>query len=384
MAAFGRPDSHGNVKFIGAKTAARAARSSLGMAGVSRLSHCGPAPSPTRHVTGDTSNGKRISSMVSLKQSLAATALMALSALGAAAVEVDLNLPVYEKRQGVGGNLDSIGSDTLNNLMTYWAESFRAIYPNVHIQIEGKGSSTAPPALISGTAQLGPMSRSMKSSEIDAFETKYGYKPLAIGVALDALAVYVNKDNPLESISFSQIDGVFSKTRKGGAPGDIKTWGELGLTGDWAARPMSLYGRNSASGTYAYFKEHALFKGDFKDTVKEQPGSASVVMGIAEDRLGIGYSGVGYVTSGVKSLAVSEKEGAEAYAPTYENVLSGKYPLGRLLYVYVAKKPGEPLTPITEEFLRFVLSRAGQEIAVKDGYLPLPAAVVAKQLDALK
>lgn len=315
---------------------------------------------------------------------LTACALTAVLSTGAVAEDVDKNLPVYEKSQGVGGNLDSIGSDTLNNLMTYWAESFRELYPNVHIQIEGKGSSTAPPALISGTAQLGPMSRKMKSTEEDEFEKKYGFKPLAIGVALDSLAVYVNKDNPLEKITFPQVDAVFSKTRKGGHASDIKIWGELGLSGDLASQPISLYGRNSASGTYAYFKEHALSKGDYKDTVKEQPGSASVVMGVAEDRSGIGYSGIGYKTSGVKMLAVSEEDGGEAYLPTYENVLSGKYPLGRMLYVYVVKKPGEPLPKLTEEFLRFVLSKAGQEVVVKDGYLPLPATVAEKQLDALK
>ena len=313
-----------------------------------------------------------------------AGALAAVCATFAPAGDVDKALPEYEKSQGVGGNLDSIGSDTLNNLMTYWAESFRELYPNVHIQIEGKGSSTAPPALISGTAQLGPMSRKMKSTEEDEFEKKYGFKPMAIGVALDSLAVYVNKDNPLEEISFPQIDAVFSKTRKGGNAEEIKTWGQLGLSGSLAAQPISLYGRNSASGTYAYFKQHALFKGDYKDTVKEQPGSASVVMGVSEDLAGIGYSGIGYKTSGVKVLSVAEEAGGTAFAPTYENVLSGKYPLGRMLYIYVVKKPGEPLPKVTEEFLRFVLSKAGQEIVVKDGYLPLAAKVVEKQLMALK
>ena len=317
---------------------------------------------------------------------LAATALVAFSANTALAenISVDSALKGYAKTEGVSGNLNSIGSDTLNNLMTFWAEGFRKQYPNVNIQIEGKGSSTAPPALIEGTAQIGPMSREMKKSEIEAFEAKYGYKPLAIGVALDSLAVYVNKDNPLEQLSLTQVDAIFSKNRKSGAAEEISTWGQVALTGEWAGKPMSLYGRNSASGTYGYFKENALAKGDFKDTVKEQPGSASVVLSITEDKAGIGYSGIGYKTSGVKALALAKKDGETAYAPTYENVLEGKYPLGRMLYLYVGKQPNQPLPKMVEEFLKYALSKEGQEVVVKDGYLPLPATVAEKQLNLLK
>ncbi len=317
--------------------------------------------------------------MQKLTRMLVTGAALIMTGASASAVEVDNALPTYEKVQGVGGNLDSIGSDTLNNLMTFWAEGFRELYPNVHIQIEGKGSSTAPPALISGTAQLGPMSRMMKSSEIDEFEKKYGFKPTAVGVALDSLAVYVNKDNPIQSLTLPQVDAIFSKTRSGGHPADIKTWGELGLKDAWAALPLSVYGRNSASGTYAFFKETALYKGDFKDSVKEQPGSASVVMGISEDKQGIGYSGIGYKTSGVRTVALAKDGKGKAFEPTYENVLSGDYPLGRMLYVYVAKDPKQPLSPVTREFLKYVLSKAGQEVVLKDGYLPLPAKLAEKQ-----
>jgi phosphate transport system substrate-binding protein len=314
---------------------------------------------------------------------LVAAALMATPAL-AEDVKVDAKIPAYAKVQGVSGNLNSIGSDTLNNLMTLWAEGFRKHYPNVNIQIEGKGSSTAPPALIEGTAQLGPMSRPMKKQEIEAFEAKFGYKPTAIGVALDSLAVYVHKDSPLKELSLPQVDAIFSKTRKGGAAQDITTWGQLGLTGSLASMPISLYGRNSASGTYGFFKEHALYKGDYKDTVKEQPGSASVVLGVTEDKAGMGYSGIGYKTSGVKALALSNKDGEKAYEPTYENVLESKYPLGRLLYVYVAKEPNKPLPPVIKEFLTYVLSKEGQEVVIKDGYLPLTAAVADKQHALIK
>ncbi|HMW34613.1 MAG TPA: substrate-binding domain-containing protein, partial [bacterium] len=208
------------------------------------------------------------------------------------AVKVDEGIVAYAKTSGVSGNLNSIGSDTMNNLMTFWAEAFKKFYPSVNVQIEGKGSSTAPPALIEGTAQLGPMSRPMKKEEEDKFEKKYGYKPTGIATSYDGLAVYVHKDNPIKGLTLQQVDAIFSKTRKGGAKEDVVTWGQLGLEGEWKDKPISLYGRNSASGTYGYFKDHALFKGDFKDQVKEQPGSASVVQGVGSDKYAIGYSGI--------------------------------------------------------------------------------------------
>lgn len=300
---------------------------------------------------------------------LALTAVPALAR--AQTATVDPKIPAYQQASGISGSLSSVGSDTLNNLMTLWAEGFRKEYPSVRIQIEGKGSSTAPPALIAGTAQLGPMSREMKPTEIDEFEKKYGYPPTAIKVAVDALAVYVNKDNPLEKLTLPQVDAIFSKGRRCGAPAEITSWKELGLTGPWATRPLSLYGRNSASGTYGYFKEHALCNGDYKDTVKEQPGSASVVQGVTTDASGIGYSGIGYKTSGVKTLDLATKEGEPFGKADASDVYAGKYPLSRFLLIYVNRPPDRPMDPLVREFIRFVLSKPGQEIVVKDGYLPV-------------
>ncbi len=297
--------------------------------------------------------------------------------------KVDPKIPHYEAISGISGNLNSIGSDTLNNLMTLWAEGFQKRYPSVRIQIEGKGSSTAPPALIEATAQLGPMSREMKSTEIDAFEERFGYKPTKIRVAVDALAVYVNKDNPLDKLTLTQVDAIFSKTRTCGAPSEVETWGDLGLEGEWAQRPLSLYGRNSASGTYGFFKEVALCGGDYKNTVKEQPGSASVVQGVTEDLNGIGYSGIGYRTSGVKAVAIAKREGEPFGDIEPETVLSGKYPLARFLYLYVNVPPNGEVDPLIRAFLNFVLSREGQEVVVKDGYLPLPAKIVAQEVDRI-
>ncbi|MFT5128166.1 MAG: phosphate transport system substrate-binding protein [Rhodothermales bacterium] len=312
------------------------------------------------------------------------TSMIALAAMPLTAqnVAVDDDIKTYSKVSGVSGNLNSIGSDTLNNLMTLWAEGFQAIYPNVRIQIEGKGSSTAPPSLIEGTAQLGPMSREMKAAELDAFEKKFGYKPTAIRVAIDALAVFVHKDNPIEGLNLQQVDAIFSSTLKRGGKA-AATWGDLGLTGAWKNQPLSAYGRNSASGTYGFFKSLLLNKGDYRPTVKEQPGSSAVVQGIAKELGGIGYSGIGYATSGVRTLPIAE-EGDDFYEPSYENCLEGDYPIARFLYVYVNKKPNQPLDKLTQEFLRFVLAKQGQEVVVKDGYYPLPAEVAEETAEALK
>jgi phosphate transport system substrate-binding protein len=311
----------------------------------------------------------------------AAAVVLALGAAASAQVQVDPGLATYKAASGVSGNISSVGSDSLNNLMTFWAESFAKYYPNAKVQIEGKGSSTAPPALIGGTAQLGPMSREMKGSEIDQFEKKYGYKPTALRTSVDALAVFVNKDNPIKCLSLSQVDAIFSKSRRRGAKDDVTTWGQIGLTGEWANKPLSLYGRNSASGTYGFFKEHSLKNGDFKDSVKEQPGSASVVQGLTVDRFAIGYSGIGYATAGVRAVPLSEKDGDKCVEATAENAYNGSYPLARFLYVYINKAPNKPLDPLVREFARLMFSREGQEAVVKDGYFPIPASVAKEELN---
>jgi phosphate transport system substrate-binding protein len=309
---------------------------------------------------------------------------MATVAGAADQIKLDPGLVPYKAVGGVSGNLSSVGSDTLNNLMTLWAESFQKFYPNAKIQIEGKGSSTAPPALIAGTAQLGPMSRAMKGTETDQFEKKYGYKPTALRTSVDALAIFVNKDNPIKCMSLAQADAVFSKSRRAGAKEDITTWGQLGLKGEWAAKPISLYGRNSASGTYGFFKEHTLKNGDFKDQVKEQPGSASVVQGVTVDRFAMGYSGIGYATAGVRAVPLSEKDGGKCVEAEADNAYSGSYPLARFLYVYINKAPGKGLEPITREFVKLMMAKDGQEAVIKDGYFPIPASVAKEELNKVQ
>lgn len=305
-----------------------------------------------------------------MKNVLVALATLASAAFGQATI--DEKLPSYAQQSGVAGSLNSVGSDTLNNLMILWAESYKKMYPNTQIKIEGKGSSTAPPALIEGASQFGPMSRMMKDSEIEEFETAKGYKPTPIGVALDSLAVFLHKDNPITNLSMTEVDSIFSSTLNRGGAAATK-WGNVGGTSKYANMPINLYGRNTASGTYGYFKSVALKKGDFKPSVQQQPGSAAVVSRVSSDLGGIGYSGIGYKTSGVKIIAL---DGAEA---TYANVLDGSYPLGRMLFVYIDKAPGKDLDPVVKEFLTFVLSKEGQEIVLKDGYLPLTAEVADAQ-----
>ena len=299
------------------------------------------------------------------------------------AVKVDPALKSYAPVSGVSGTIKGVGSDTMNNLMALWGEDFRKFYPNVNIEVEGKGSSTAPPALISGTSTFGPMSRAMKGQELDDFEARYGYKPAALRTSIDMLAVYVHKDNPIQSLTLQQIDAIFSKTRKGGAAEDVTTWGQLGLTGEWADKPVSLYGRNSASGTYGFFKEHALFKGDFKDSVKEQPGSASVVQAVASDKYGIGYSGIGYMTADVRAVPLKNDASSPVVPAAAEHAYDGTYPLARFLYLYLNYQPGSELDPLRAEFIKYVFSKEGQADVIKDGYYPVTAKIAAADLASI-
>ncbi|MDQ2078250.1 PstS family phosphate ABC transporter substrate-binding protein [Marinimicrobium sp. ABcell2] len=298
------------------------------------------------------------------------------------AQQVDPNLPEYKAVSGISGNLTSIGSDTLNNLMTLWAEDFNGFYPNVNIQIQGAGTSTAPPALAEGTANFGPMSRIMRDSEVAQFEQAHGYPPTLVRVGIDTIAVFVNRDNPIEGLTLEEVDAIFSSTRRCGGASDITRWGQVGLTGAWANRDITLYSRNAVSGTYGYFRQHALCDGDFKNNMNEQPGSASVVQGITESINGIGYSGIGYNTAGVRAIKLGREKG-KLFEPNSENAASGDYPLARFLYVYVNKHPVDGLEPHTREFLKMVLSRQGQEVNVRDGFIPLPASVAKREMERL-
>ena len=284
-------------------------------------------------------------------------------------VKVDEKLADYKAVAGISGNLKSVGSDTMNETMQKWAEGFAKFYPNVKVEIEGKGSATGPPALTGGTCQFAPMSRAMKPKEIDEFKSKFGYPPIPLSTSIDMLAVYVHKDNPIKGLTFQQIDAIFSKTRKGGHATPINTWGDLGLDGDWKAKPIALYGRNAASGTYQYFREHALFGGDYRNEVKELPGTSAVVQAVAGDKYGIGYGGIGYKTADVRALPLAKE--SEFVPAEAERAYSGEYPLARSLFLYVNCKKNGTMDPLRTEFVRYVFSKQGQLNVVSSGYLPI-------------
>jgi phosphate transport system substrate-binding protein len=316
--------------------------------------------------------------------SVLAVSLSSFVTMAHADSKLDKKLPEYHKASGVTGNLSSVGSDTLANLMALWTEEFTHHYPNVNVQVQAAGSSTAPPALTEGTSNFGPMSRNMKDKELQSFEKKYGYKPTAIAVAIDALAVYVHKDNPIKGLTIAQVDAIFSSTHKCKGEKDISNWGGVGLTDSWKNKNIQIYGRNSVSGTYGYFKKHALCKGDYKTTVNEQPGSASVVQSVSSSLNGIGYSGIGYKTSGVRAVALTKTKGKPFIEATAENAANKTYPLGRKLWIYINKQPNRDLDPMQMEFMKMVLSKQGQQVVIKDGYIPLSAKQVKEELAKLK
>lgn len=299
-------------------------------------------------------------------------------------ITVDPRIPHYQKGGALSGTLTSIGSNTMSSLMVYWEKGFRKYHPTVQIQMDAKGSGTAPAALIAGTAQLGPMSRVMMQPEIKAFTRKHGYEPAAFAVAMDTVAVYVHKTNPIEGLTMEQLAAMFSDSRDGDR-GAMTTWGELGLTDEWADAPISLYGRNVLSGTYGYFRAHVLNHAEFRKNLNVEPGSASVVQAISEDQFGIGYSGIGYEIATVRALPLAAKEGLPfKEAHHYQNAVDGSYPLRRQFYLYVNRAPGKPLPPLIAEFLKFVYSSEGQQKVIQAGFFPLPPDVMEQELKKLR
>lgn len=289
------------------------------------------------------------------------------AAEGAATLEVPTATPL------LSGTLSSTGSDTLHNMMMLWRREFVASYPQSNIQIQSSGSATAPVALLEGTASFGPMSRPMLSAEQQRFRHKFGYDAYAVPVAIDMLAIYVHQDNPLQQISMAELEAIYSQHRRCSYHSTVKLWGELGLRGVWQARPVAAYGRNPASGTYAFFRQRALCNDDFQNQVQQLPGAAAVVRAVSLSINGLGYSGFGQQIAGVKMLAVSKEPGTPALVPSAEHALSGAYPLARLLFIYLNKAPEQPLPQAEREFIRFILSAKGQQLLLNDGLVPIPA-----------
>lgn len=294
------------------------------------------------------------------------------------AVRAETELPRYVPATDLAGIITSVGSDTMVYLVSFWAVEFKKLYPRVQVRITQAGSATAPPALASGESNIGPMSRPMNDKEIAEFEKRHGHKPTEIRVALDTLAVYANQKNPIAGLTMAQVDAVFSDERRCGKKTDVQRWGQVGAVSEWTERYIDLYGRNLISGTYAFFREHALCKGSFRKTLQMKPTSVEVVSAVMTKPNAIGYSGIGYLRPGVRALPLAARAGEPFVEATPENARNGRYPLTRFLYLYVNKTPGTPLPALEREFLHFVLSGTGQSIVDNDGFIPL----VAEQLRA--
>lgn len=293
-------------------------------------------------------------------------------------ITLDPAIPAYTRQPSIAGTVNSTGSSTLSNLLFRWAADFKLTYPNVEVNIVGGGSDTAPVALLAGTADLAPMSRPMNTAEATAFKTKFGYEPTRVTVALDAIAIYVNKNNPLKQISLTQIDAVFSSSYKRGAA-PVKTWGQLGLTDDWQSRTIELKGPSRAQGIYGLFRELALDGGDFRFDMKPEPVASSIVQGVGADEKAIGFASYFYVSARARPLAVSKNDDGPFVLPTQEGVLSGAYPLSRMLYIYVNKPPASALPAAVRELLRFICTEPGQAVVARDGNYPLSAALASKE-----
>ena len=318
--------------------------------------------------------------MRSIAQNGLLLVLLQMAAVAGAQIAVDPKLPEYKAKSGVAGKIDTVGSDTMNNVAQLWTEEFKKFYPSVSAAIDAKGSSNAIPALVNGSATFGPMSRDAKKSEIQAFNAKFGYDPVLVPTSIDMVAVYVHRNNPIEGLSFAEVDAIFSSTRKGGERAQAKTWGQLGATGELKEKKFDCYGRNAASGTYGFFKEKVLKDGDFGDWVTENAGSSAVVQSVGANPAGIGYSGIGYRTPNVKPLKLAMEKGGEMVAAEPANAYDGSYPLARALYLAVNYDPRKPLDPLRAEFLRYIFSKQGQTQVAKDGYLPLDAEAAAEAL----
>ena len=289
----------------------------------------------------------------------------------AAAVK-EVALPAYAAERPVAGELKSVGSDSMEPLMALWGEDFKKFHPRVSALFICKGSATAPKALIDGSTLMGQMSREMNEQEVAAFQAKFGYAPTRIPVAVDALVVYVNANNPIRQLHMEEIDAIFSTTRKSGAKADLVRWGDLGLGGDWKQRDIQAYGRDENSGTRAFFKEHVMKKGDFKPSVKAFVDQFAVVEAPAVDGGGISYGPLQYANRMVKGVPLASFGTDRFIEPTLENIQKATYPLTRFLYIYVNKAPGKALDPVVKEFVRFVLSREGQAGVASFGAVAIP------------
>jgi phosphate transport system substrate-binding protein len=305
---------------------------------------------------------------------------------------LDPGLPEYRPRRDLAlrGQFKAAASDVLAGLSKAWVAAFEAYYPGVRIRIDPPyAGSLGAKELVKGKLDFVFVSRELKPDDITDFHAAFGYDPLSVPVSggsyrhfgfLDAVGFIVNKDNPIEQLSFDQLDALFSTTRwHGGAA--VKTWGDLGLGGEWADKPVRLYGVKPWNGFEEFIRQRVLstngHRGEWRDDIAFSPTVFALAGNVARDKYGIAYDGIAYLDAPVKVLALGPTAAGPFVAPSYENVAAATYPLSRLIYFNVNRAPGKPLDPVVTEFLRFVLSREGQAIVQKQNvFVPLRASQV--------
>jgi phosphate transport system substrate-binding protein len=310
-------------------------------------------------------------------------------------------LASYQAQSDVSGSFAIAGSDTMQPLMAKLLAAFKEWQPGVKTVVQGGGSDTALRGFIedqatirrgdaknighhvSGSVALLASSRALSAEERKDFQARYGFEPTEIPVAMDAVAIYVSRDNPIKGLTMEQVDAIFGADRKRGYHQAITKWGELGLEDAWGTQPINLYGRDKRSGTRTFFIHEALLNGKMNSNIKEAPGSASEILEISRDPLGIGYAGTGFQASPVKIVPLAPKAGMAFVEPTAASALDGSYPLARHLYLYAKGNHDHGLEPQVASFLTFINSREGQEIVAKAGYYPLSESQVAKNMQVL-
>jgi phosphate transport system substrate-binding protein len=309
-------------------------------------------------------------------------------------------LPSYRASDELSGEIRSIGADTMEKLMKLWIDGFRKLHPNVTFKMEAEASGTAAPALTAATSDIGPVAREMLPNEVEPFEKRYGYKPFAVRVSggsyrtpgkTHAIAFLVNKINPIDKLTFAQLDAIYSTTRKLGYKEDITTWGQLGLKGEWADKPIHLWGLKRPNGIAYFVQERVFGGGEYKDGINERttvgslPALDAIAQGVAADPYAIGIAGFGNVTPDVKAVALAATNGGPYFKGTFEEVVDQKYPLSRVIHIYLNRAPGKPLDPKVREFLRYILSQEGQDAVLQEGiFLPLTPEQVKQELARLR
>ncbi|MDR4461106.1 MAG: PstS family phosphate ABC transporter substrate-binding protein [Nitrospirales bacterium] len=285
---------------------------------------------------------------------------------------IDQQIPHYSSQRGVSGKIKIIGSTTMDPILKKWKDQLEKVQPHLDITLDTEGSNIGFESLMSGKTHIAAMSRPLKNEEIKEFTKRVGYPPTSVPVAVDAFAVFVHKDNPLDQITFQQLDAVFSSERRRGAQESLDHWGQLGLSGTWEHASILAQIRDSNSGTGQFFREFVLLGGKDKETSVIQPGAASVVHAVMNDPYAIGYSGIGYRTDSVKPLRVAGEQGEPFIEPTFETASNGSYPLRRVLYLYVNHPSQAKDSPLLSEVVKFAVSQEGQQVVAQSGFFPLP------------